>query len=446
MTARLALILALAALLAFPACSSEPSQPARVTNYGPTPDYAPQPDYAPPPGPTVSSGSPDGYRGPSVAGTVNWHYSLADAQAEARASGKLILALSTKPRCGLCEKFKTKIAPGAAGELNRVAVGYIYDILRPEVRQVDDTMRANLRGADLMPLVGFMTPDLRWIHGFWGVRSVSQFRGDIAKARSLNPRRSARVEAPGRSGGPTLAAAGAVVNEFGEPEWSPARDVWPSGEIEPIDAITGAPDVLAERVAAAQNQPLVADAGPVAPPAPPAGLVAAPMPGAPATAASESGLPALPLPPTEPTPAAPAAAPVASTPWSAPAIADGTSAASGTDTAAPQTSPEAALPQPIDTQPIDTQPIDLQAWGRETLERALAEIQAGRFGAARETLQAVRDRLPETTIAREASKGGVALYNAKRIRLATNGAERNRYLARARRDFSSSMWGVLFNS
>ncbi|MDJ0521528.1 MAG: hypothetical protein QNJ90_05575 [Planctomycetota bacterium] len=450
MTARTALVLAFAALLVLPACSSEPSQPARVTNYGPTPNYAP------PPGPTVGTGSPDAYRapppGPTVAGSVNWYYTLAEAQAEARRTGKLILALSTKPRCGLCDKFKNSIAPSAAGELNNVAVGYIYDITRPEVRQVDQTLRANLRGADLMPLVGFLTPDLRWVHGFWGARSVTEFRGDIARARSMNPVRMGRVQTPNRIGGPTMASA-PVINEFGEPEWGPVSDIWPDGEVEPIDAITGAPDVLAERAAAARGRPLVADATPAAPAAPPIAAAptapaAAPLPAAPQPAAP---LPALPLPPVEPAPSAPAAAPNASTPWSAPAVAD-----AGTDRGVPVPGPAAspapaATPEapsaPVPAAPRATpEPVDLQSWGRETLQRALTEIQAGEFLAARETLQQVRERMPDTPMAREASKGGVALYNAKRIRLAASGAERTRYLSRARRDFATSMWGVLFNS
>jgi len=441
MNARTALALALAALVTLAACSSEPSQPARVTNYGPSPTYAPS--AAP-----YSSGSPDGGSyaaappAPAMAGTINWHYSWTDAQAEARATGKLILAVSTKPRCGMCEKFKTKTAPSAAGELNRAAVGYIYDITRPEVREVDQVLRAHLRGADLMPLVGFLTPDLGWVHGFWGARSVEEFRGDIATARRIHPVRTAQVVQPDRVPGPALAA---VVNEFGEPEWSLPADVWPQGDRQPIDAITGAPDVLAARDAAARRAAaeregvVVADAD-----LPPLADLATPLP------PPEDGVPALPPPPAlEASPAMPAT----SAPWSAPVAASDASVDGGTDVAAPDapaSSPEVAAsldtPTGTDGPSATGTPADLDGWAREALERARTLIQAGQFTEARTTLTEVNERLPGTPLAREASKGGVALYNAKRIRLASNGEERTRYLSRARRDFGSSMWSVLFDS
>ena len=66
---------------------------------------------------------------------------IADAQADARAQGKMILAMSTKPNCGLCDKFKTQVVPQSLHRVQPVAVGYIYDITRPEVRAIDRTLR-----------------------------------------------------------------------------------------------------------------------------------------------------------------------------------------------------------------------------------------------------------------------------------------------------------------
>ena len=87
-----------------------------------------------------------------------------------------------------------------------------------------------------------------------------------------------------------------------------------------------------------------------------------------------------------------------------------------------------------------------EAWGRQALDLALSQIQGARFDAARSTLAEVRRRLPDSTQAREASKGDIALYNAKRILTAPTEEERERFLARARRDLGNSMWGVLFSS
>ncbi len=397
-----ALVVVLAALTVFAACSSEPSRPAPVANYGPE---------APEPNTPFSSGSPDGRaaapRGPVRSGSVRWHTRLADAQADARATGRLILALSTKPRCGLCEKFKNRIAPGAAGELNQVAVGYIYDITRPEVRRVDQTLRANLRGADLMPLVGFLTPDLGYIHGFWGPRSVTEFRGDIARADRSNPMRGARVRTPGAAAAPRIG----VVNEFGETEWSPAIDVWAPLEAPPLP-----------REVRVADAPVVAAASP--------------------DSSTRNGPAIVDLPALEPV--------VTSSPKiDAPVVAE-----------LPALEPAVEIaPAPVRTAPAPAAPVaevntilnpstgdDLTAWGRTKLERARDLIRAGEYTDASQTLSQVRSRMAGTTLAREASKGGVALYNAKRIRLASNGAERNRYLMRARRDLGSSMWGELFGS
>ncbi|MDA1194263.1 MAG: hypothetical protein O2894_03690, partial [Planctomycetota bacterium] len=238
--------LGLAALLvAATACSSGsgPAAPGAVSTYGgsgTTSSTTGGFDPATPAAPSYRSA-------PAAGGPIRWHTTLADAQNEARASGKLILVMSTKPRCGLCDKFKTQIAPATAGELSRVAVGYIYDITRPEVRDVDRLLRANLRGADLMPLVGFVTADMQWVHGFWGQRSVQQFRGDIARATSIHPVRSASIRV---QEAPEAARFAAVVNEFGETEWAAPEDVWPAEDPEPIDALTGAPDPLPTRIAA----------------------------------------------------------------------------------------------------------------------------------------------------------------------------------------------------
>ncbi len=388
-------------LLVAAACSSGNPTPAPVRNYGPEAGTAssttggaaaPRSTYAP--------------RGPATAGPIHWHTRLADAQAEARASGKMILVTSTKPRCSLCEKFKNNIAPAAGAELTRVAVGYVYDITRPEVRQVDRTLRANLRGADLMPLVGFLSADLGWIHGFWGQRSVQQFRGDIARALSIHPVRTAAIAAPATrqpASRMAMATPSMVINEYGEREWSAPEDVWPTGDPEPIDAITGAPDAMPRRMDPPAPT-MLADAASPSVPAAPAPAMRPALPAAPTTTPAAAPLPVIAAAPV----AAPAAAPAASTPAASPAGSEN--------------------------------------WGRRELEQALRLIRAGEFDRARVTLTEVRERTSDTRVAREASKGSIALYNAKRIRFATSGGERDRYLTRARRDFNNSMWAPLFNS
>lgn len=426
MRTHIPLTLGLALLLvAATACSSGSSRPAPVANYGPATGATSSSVGSPDAGGYSTYNTPAAPAAPAPAmtssGPIRWHYRLADAQAEARASGKMILVASTKPRCSLCVKFKEQIAPAAGSELARVAVGYVYDITRPEVRDVDRLLRANLRGADLMPLVGFITPELGWVHGFWGARTVQQFRGDIARAASIHPVRTAAVRVQGPTPAPRSAAldgAGFVTNEFGEREWGRASDIWPQGDPEPIDAITGAPEGLPDTVPApagtvAPGQPagaMLADATTATPTADPA-----PLPEAPAPAGPGAG-----LPPIQPK-------------------------TTVTVAEAPAT-PEPAASTPAAAQPAPAPATRDETWGRQALQRALLQIRAGEFDRARTILADVREALPDTQLAREASKGGVALYNAKRIRFASSGSERNRYLERARRDFSNSIWAPLFDA
>jgi thioredoxin-related protein len=111
-------------------------------------------------------------------GRLEWFQNLAAAQSAARAQGKMIFAIAVKPSCSLCDKLKNNVIPPIASQLAQKCVIYTYDITktrqRPASRPVDRTVRANLPGAYLMPLTGFMTPELRWLHGFFGSTSGRQ--------------------------------------------------------------------------------------------------------------------------------------------------------------------------------------------------------------------------------------------------------------------------------
>jgi hypothetical protein len=84
-----------------------------------------------------------------------------------------------------------------------------------------------------------------------------------------------------------------------------------------------------------------------------------------------------------------------------------------------------------------------EVWAETALRDALQQIQRGDLDGAKATLAEVHRRMPGTTLAREAAKGSVAVYNAERIRNAGE-SERERLRAEAHRNLGSSMWGVLF--
>lgn len=373
-------------------------------------------------------------------GSIHWHSRIADAQAEARAQGKLILIGSTKPGCSLCDKFAHETAPQCNAQLSSMAVCYMYDITRPEDGRVDRTLRANLVGAAIMPLVGFVTPDLQWVHGFSGPRSVSQFMGDIESARRIYPVRTASVMpeaapeapyAPGAPDAPALASASpsvsgnavAFVNEYGETEWSAPADAWPA----PVDALTGTPAIAAAPAEGAPRADATLAAAPAPLPVEPLATEPGPAAGwsspAPAGVAASSR----PLrfdPPVESTPE-PAPVPV-SVPTPAPTP-------SPTPVVAVETPNWSALP----AAPISEEE------GRAHLSRAYELIRAGRLDEARAILRQVSKSLPNTALGREADKGGVAVYNARRIAEADAGS-RSELTQRARQDLRASMWSDLF--
>lgn len=119
---------------------------------------------------------------------IPWFERIVDAQAAARAEGKLIFITSTKPHCSLCMKLKDRIVPQVWSELSKGCVLYVYDITRPESRAVDALVRANLQGAYVMPLAGFVTPDLEWRHGFFGGTHAQKLLSDYATARTTRGR------------------------------------------------------------------------------------------------------------------------------------------------------------------------------------------------------------------------------------------------------------------
>jgi hypothetical protein len=386
MRTAIAIVTVLALVLPLEACSSGQSQARPRTN-------------------AVATYGPGSQSGNAPATTsFHWYTKLADAQAAARAQGKLILAASTRPGCGLCEKFKNRVVPQVASECSRVAVGYVYDIVHPEAPAVDQTLRANLTDATLMPLVGFLTPELRWVHGFWGSTDAEKFLGDLAVAQRIYPVSATALRTNVTYEGRDLVA---VVNEFGETEWSRPGDVWPEGAPEPEDAIEGAPrldDVparpaehLADATPAPAPAPAPAEVDPFAPVEPTAAVAAQPLAAPEAIVIEES----------EPTPAV------------------------------------ARQPNPPFSQP-EREDARLADWAEEQLDLALLLIERGEYDQARETLEVVKARVPDSVLAREAARGSVAIYNHKRIR-STSGSEQERYKKRAARDLGGSMWGSLFS-
>jgi hypothetical protein len=370
---------------AFPAPGA--GDPAAMPPAGP----ASRPLAGPSDGPslgTPSMGSPVMPRTPT-AGPF-WHTRLADAQAQARQEGKLILVGSTKPSCGLCDKFKEDVLPQAQVEARQITVGYLVDAMNPEAPQIWQMLKDNLPQARLMPLIGIVTPDLRWVTGFSGPTDVNMLHSALATARRNLPAAAPAPQVPLLPPDRRTSDRGSV-----PAEWTPLSDLRREAT-HPEDALT----------------PELAAAGPVLPPAPaaPPSERRAPAADSPILASPRPG------PLTH-------VGPVAGLPDAVPAV--------------------ATLPVRARTPLPGTPDAEVATWAEESLRIALSQIQQGDWSEARQTLGEVSARLPQSLQDREAARGGAALYHAVQIAEADI-ASRDWLAEQARRNFHSSMWAPLF--
>ena len=167
-----------------------------MKHYGATQAGDAMPEVEPQPAPKLPGTPPTPTRARpkdkpvSRAEPFRWYTRWSEAKAAAERQGKLILCMSTRPRCTLCNKFKTQTAPQCLRSLEPLAVGYVYQIFNPEKPGVDSVIRRNLPGATLMPLVGFLTTDMEWVHGFWGNQTVRDVQSHIRKTKAKNPQKT----------------------------------------------------------------------------------------------------------------------------------------------------------------------------------------------------------------------------------------------------------------
>lgn len=129
-------------------------------------------------------------------GALPWSASLEDAQAAARASGKLILIEFGREKCGNCRAFVERVVPDARvkDRLAAIAVGFAAECDPPgRRRDVADLLFEHIPNAKTLPFVAFVTPDLEWIAGYSGRRDAAAFLRDVAIAEK-SPLRPATAE------------------------------------------------------------------------------------------------------------------------------------------------------------------------------------------------------------------------------------------------------------
>ncbi len=346
-----------------------------------------------PPPPATMNAPPPAMPTPSYG--FNWSSSLRQAQESARAQGKLIFLEAGRKACTNCMLLKNEIIPSASvnGELGSMSVGYYDDVDLTPYSEAFNLLQANVTGAGTLPLCGWVTADLRWVHGFWGRRDASKFIAEIGTARSTYQRMAA-------------AARPATSVELGR---LPSIGSLPDAELadvtaellddKMIDTSTGIPNAMPVEQAGAA--PVLAATEPVEAPAPepalPTEVASVPETNVPPVFASMNPR----LMPTIPT-SIPVAAPATSTENSS------------------------------------------REFVRDELKRAAAALAARQYTEARSILSDVKARAAGMPESREADKGEVAIYNLRKLEKARVSVDADKIRATAQRDLKDTIWMSLF--
>lgn len=363
---------------------------------------------------TVASAAPrGGEAGPRAPhphfddrGTLDWHATWAQASAAARRSGRLVFLDLGREACSGCRELVEQVLPSAAvrTRLARVAVGWAADADRQEPF-VLALRREHLPYASMLPMMGFVTPEGRWVAGQDGRIEVREFLGLLARAEAALAAQPAprvadaaqeapaalpppRVRAPAPALAPRPPAAQHAPAPAPAPALAPVRSFAPAAE---------APRISGLRLRFADgalpgDRPLAEEHAPAPMLAP-----------APAPAPARRATPAFPLPPPMP------------------------AGVSASVALAPTSGAVARAPEPA-------------------LEEALALARAGRRGEARARLEALRRQVPGTPAGREAQRGLDALGALDELVLLQQAdpARAEALREARRRALGDTRWAVLF--
>jgi hypothetical protein len=246
-------------------------------------------------------------------GTLVWYTSLDEAQAVARASGKLIFIDSGRRRCPNCQTFLEEVMPDAQvrTRVGAIAIGLAVDCDDSDAR-VDKILREGIPNPVMLPLCGFVTPELRWVTGWSGYMDLPRFSGHVSVAEQSH----ARIQSYRRRPAPAPPCAPAAPTPPRAP--APAPSVPPIGGADdcpggvcrlpprppaptpkvatpPLPSAPSAPKPVAPATPPLAKQP--AATPPVTPvPTPPVPSPPVQTPGTPPVARSSATQPALPIP------------------------------------------------------------------------------------------------------------------------------------------------------
>lgn len=395
-------------------------------------------------------------------GTLEWYRTLDEACAAARAQGKLVFVDSSRLACGNCRALVGRILPCdiVRDRIRAAAVGYADDCDSPDPRTWAMFGRF-LPNAVMLPLVGFVTPDLQWVTGWSGFADPQTVAGHLSRAESVLATRRAegrarddiarRAEEERRRKSEEEQRARKAIEER-EAAASRAKVVVPPAPapVASKPAPTPPPAACSEADAEDEEDPCkdgscalpgmfgkpLASPAPAAPPAPP---VAAPKP-----------------PVVEPRPfaAMPPAAVVTPLPPPArrtPTVVERarTAAALGRWGELARLGDEGrTLPKGSDREEVDLLAQRAHGWALDTMAAAVVAAEEHRYADAIGLLERVRREMADRPVAVDAERGVSAVERLAAIDGSYSARARDAETMRraAYADFRGSRWASLFRA
>lgn len=374
-------------------------------------------------------------------GTLEWYRSLDEAQAVARRTGKLIFIDSGRLRCGNCRHLICDVLPSPRirDRMSRIAIGLSDDIDRPDPR-VMQILESGIPNAQMLPLVGFVTPELRWVTGWSGFTDDGTMGAHVGIAEQ----RFQLVQQKLRGGATAVPPPVRAMST--EPKPPEARVPAPSPAPQPVT-----PPAHDQRDCELPGRP--GAASPSAPVQPPAPIAPAPQ----AARPTPPSLPVTPPPPSMPSTPRPVAATPAPSPRAPLAPpSPGTlmsrlrAAAAGARYGEVIRIGETETPSPADRAEFEGLVQRAQTWVLTSMAEAEAAARARRFPEAIRTLSVVRTELRDTQCPAltDAERGERAVRCLIAIeRGSPDSAGTPEELRRqAYADFRGTRWAALFRS
>lgn len=139
-------------------------------------------------------------------GALTWFTHYADACRAAAQDGKLVFIEYGRQRCTNCRRLASEVLAerGVRARIGRIAIGLAAECDQPE-RAVSQILYANLRNPRVLPFVGFVTPEGRWVTGFCGGIHVAGFQAHLARAEREHARWTAAARRPAPRAGTPVA-------------------------------------------------------------------------------------------------------------------------------------------------------------------------------------------------------------------------------------------------